>query len=327
MNGRSALTDCGPASFAPGVGVGFKASHADAIRAEPGTVQWFEVHPENYMVAGGPRLRQLEELRTSFPLSLHGVGLSLGGVEPPDRDHLKALRDLVRRFEPALVSEHIAWSSHDGIYLADLLPVGLSEDALKRLVRSIDITQNALGRQILIENPARYLRLPGDEMDEAEFLAQAAQQSGCGLLVDVNNVYVGAHNLGFDGAALLDALPAHLIGEIHLAGHAPDSADASLLIDNHGAPVADAVWRLYARLIGRIGRRPTLIEWDTDVPAWPVLRAEAERAENAMVEAAPLGEPAREPASGIAPAWPSAAPAAAAPPHAAHRPQRQGRAS
>ncbi|MCP5151686.1 MAG: DUF692 domain-containing protein [Chromatiales bacterium] len=275
----------------PRAGVGFKPAHAAAIDAGPAAgvapaVHWFEVHAENYMVAGGPRLRQLEALRERFPLSLHGVGLSLGGIEPPDHGHLAALRSLADRIEPGLVSEHLAWSSDQGVYLADLLPVPRTRTALARLVEGIERTQDALGRRILIENPSSYLELPGGEMSEPVLLAEVARRSGCGLLVDVNNVYVSACNLGFDPAAYVDALPATSIEEIHLAGHHVEHDGTEvLLVDTHGAPVAEAVWALYARLVARVGPRPTLVEWDTDVPAWETLEAEARRADAVAAEA------------------------------------------
>lgn len=264
--------------FNRSAGVGFKPQHADAIAADAEYRGWFEVHAENYFVAGGPRLHQLETLRQNHALSLHGVGLSLAGGDPLDAVHLHSLRQLVDRFAPALVSEHLAWSVHGGRYYADLLPVPLNEASLARLEETIDQTQNAIGRAILVENPARYLALPQDEMPEAEFLSQLVRRTGCGLLLDVNNVYVGACNLGFDAEALLAAIPAEAVGEIHLAGHIRDSQAPDLLIDNHGARVANPVWDLYERTIARIGPRPTLIEWDNDVPAWPVLRDEAQQA-------------------------------------------------
>jgi hypothetical protein len=261
-------------------GVGFKSRHADEVLHAAHGVDWFEVHAENYMVRGGPRLRELELLRARFPLSLHGVGLSLGGAQAPDRAHLAALRALVDRFEPGLVSEHIAWSGHTGRYLADLLPVPLTGGALARLVEAIVQTQDALRRRILIENPATYFALPQSEIPEPQFLTAAARASGCALLVDVNNVFVSAHNLGFDAAGYVDALPAELIEEIHVAGHEHERRDGdSILIDTHGAPVAGEVWDLYARLIARIGPRPTLLERDNDVPPWCELEAEARTAQ------------------------------------------------
>lgn len=267
-------------------GVGFKPQHADAALTAPGAVAWLEVHPENYMVAGGPRHAVLTRMRERFPLSLHAVATSLGGAEPPDPEHLNALRDLVDRYDPAMVSEHLAWSAHDGVYLADLLPVPRAREALDRLVANIDEVQTALGRRILIENPSSYLELPDAELAEPDFLVEAARRSGCGLLLDVNNIHVSAHNLGFDAAGYLDAIPGELVEEIHLAGHAVDNAvSPPLLIDDHGSKVPDPVWALYRTAIDRFGPKPTLIEWDTDVPDWPVLRDEAAAAEAILRDA------------------------------------------
>ena len=264
----------------PRAGVGFKGEHAETVCQDRPDIGWFEVHPENYMVAGGPRPAVLEDLRGGYPLSLHGVGMSLGGAERLDPDHLEAFRGLVERFDPGLVSEHIAWSAHDGVWFADLLPPSLSRDGLDRLCDNIDEMQEALGRPILIENPANYLVMPDREMDEVAFVVQAAKRTGCGLLVDVNNVHVSAENIGVDAEAYLDAIPDELIGEIHLAGFTVDEAAGErLLIDSHGAAIDGAVWHLYDRLIARIGPRPTLVEWDKDVPAWDVLYAEAVEAE------------------------------------------------
>ena len=258
-------------------GTSFKPEHASGIAESPGVVAWFEVHPENYMVAGGPRLAQLEALRRDYPLSLHGVGLSLGGGEQPDPAHLARLRALVERFEPGLVSEHIAWSAHDGLYFADLLPSALTRAVLDGIVDAIDATQEALGRRILVENPSSYLPRPQNWLPEVECLAEIAARSGCGLLLDVNNVFVSAHNLGFDAADYIDAVPGRAVGEIHLAGHSLDPNDGDpILIDSHGAAVAAEVWVLYERLLRRIGPRPTLVEWDTDLPEWASLRDEAE---------------------------------------------------
>ena len=270
-------------------GVGFKGEHAGTVCADLPDVGWFEVHPENYMVAGGPRPAVLEELRANYPLSLHGVGMSLGGAERLDSDHLGALRGLIERFEPGLVSEHIAWSAHGGVWFADLLPPSLSQAGLDRLCDNIDEMQDALGRSILIENPASYLVLPDRDRDEVAFVVEAAQRTGCGLLVDVNNIYVSAQNVGTDAEAYIDAIPGDRIGEIHLAGFTVDDASGErLLIDSHGATVDAAVWRLYDRLIARVGARPTLVEWDKDIPAWEVLYAEATKAETLLAR---LAEP------------------------------------
>ena len=259
-------------------GVGFKGEHADDVIGQPKQVGWFEIHPENYMVAGGPRLAVLEALCADYPLSMHGVGLSLGGGERLDPHHLADLKRLVDRFEPAMLSEHIAWSSHDGLYMADLLPTPMTQKSLDQLVEAIDEVQVATGRKILIENPTSYLALPQNSIPEIDFITEAARRSGCGLLIDVNNIYISACNLGFDASDYVDAIPGDLIGEIHLAGHEADAnanADENVLIDTHSRPVADPVWALFDRLITRIGARPTLIEWDNDVPDWAALRAEA----------------------------------------------------
>ena len=266
-----------PAHELPGrAGVGFKAEHAHDILGAAPTVGWFEIHPENYMVAGGPRLAMLEEFSAHYPVSMHGVGLSLGGGEPLNKNHLADLKRLVDRFNPAMVSEHIAWSAHEGLYMADLLPTPMTKTSLMQLVDAINTVQDFIGRRILIENPTSYVPLPQNSIPELEFITEAAERSGCGLLVDVNNVYISAHNLGFEADAFIDAVPGDLVGEIHLAGHERDAnPDDNVLIDTHSRPVADPVWDLFDRLIARIGRRPTLIEWDNDVPGWDVLAHEA----------------------------------------------------
>jgi uncharacterized protein (UPF0276 family) len=232
------------------------------------------------MVAGGPRLAMLDALRRDRDMSLHGVGLSLGGAEDPDPDHLAALKRLVDRFQPALVSEHLAWSRLDGRCFPDLLPVPRTNEALGRLTANIGRVQDALGRQILIENPTHYLALAHD-WSETCFLAELARRSGCGLLIDVNNVVVGAHNIGFDEAAWLADIPAALVGEIHLAGHSLD-AGGELLIDSHDAPVSEDVWSLFAALVERIGPRPTLIERDGNLPEFAELMAERGRAQSIL---------------------------------------------
>lgn len=257
-------------------GVGFKAEHAQDIFGTEPTVGWFEIHPENYMVAGGPRLAMLEELCAHYPVSMHGVGLSLGGGEPLNKNHLADLKRLVDRFNPAMVSEHIAWSAHEGLYMADLLPTPMTKTSLSQLVDAINSVQDFIGRRILIENPTSYVPLPQNSIPELEFITEAAARSGCGLLIDVNNVYISAHNLGFDANAFIDAVLGDLVGELHLAGHEEDAnPDDNVLIDTHSRPVADPVWDLFDRLIARIGRKPTLIEWDNDVPSWDVLAREA----------------------------------------------------
>lgn len=259
-------------------GLGLKAQHyAEALAAEDEGL-WFEVHPENYMAAGGPRLRWLEAVRAKHPLSLHGVGLSLAADADPDPAHLSALKALVDRFAPFVVSEHLAWSTHRGVHQPDLLPFPRTRAALGRIAGNIGRTQDVLGRAILVENPSLYLPLTGHHFDETDFLVELTRRTGCGLLVDVNNVFVSAANLGYAAETYLDALPAEVIGEIHLAGHGADEGGSNLLIDTHGAPVAEPVWALYRRLIERVGPRPTLIERDDDIPAFAVLMAERDRA-------------------------------------------------
>ncbi|USQ96861.1 MNIO family bufferin maturase [Caulobacter sp. RL271] len=262
----------------PTAGLGLKSQHyADALASDADGL-WFEVHPENYMSAGGPRLAALEAVRARRPLSLHGVGLSLAADADPDPAHLLALKRLVDRFEPFVVSEHLAWSTHRGAHQPDLLPFPRTKAALARIAANIGRMQDALGRRVLIENPSLYLPLQGHDLDEVDFLKALVIKTGCGLLVDVNNVFVSASNLGYAAEAYLDALPGESVGEIHLAGHGPDEGGSALLIDTHGAPVAEPVWALYRRLIRRIGPRPTLIERDDDIPAFAILMAERDRA-------------------------------------------------
>lgn len=271
----------------PTAGLGLKPDHyAEALACDAAGL-WFEVHPENYMSAGGPRLAWLSAIRERHPISLHGVGLSLAGDADPDPAHLAALKRLVDRFQPFVVSEHLAWSVHDGVYHPDLLPFPRTRAALDRVCANVGRMQEVLGRQVLVENPSLYLTLPGHELEETAFLAALARRTGCGLLVDVNNVHVSASNLGFDPVAYLDALPADAIGEIHLAGHAEDEAlGAALLIDTHGAPIAPQVWALYRQLIARIGPRPTLIERDDNLPPFEDLMAERDQAHALLALAA-----------------------------------------
>ena len=266
-----------------GAGVGLKPEHYEAAHdcAAPGL--WFEVHPENYMLGGGPRLAWLEAIGERHPLSLHGVSLSLAADSTPDEAHLQRFKTLVERVRPALISEHLAWSAWRGQYHPDLLPFPRTNAALARIVDNIERTQDVLGRQIAVENPSHYLRLDGHEWDEIEFLAELARRSGCGLLLDVNNVFVSAHNMGFDAAAYIDHFPAEAVLEVHLAGHSQDSsAQSGLLIDSHDAPITAAVWTLYERLIARIGTRPTLIERDDQLPPFPELLIERDRAQRLL---------------------------------------------
>ena len=264
------------AALPPRAGVGFKPEHFEAILAGPAAVGFFEIHAENYMGEGGPPHRRLEALRELYPLSLHGVGLSIGGPRPLDREHLKRLAALRRRYEPGLFSEHLAWSSHDVGYLSDLLPLPLTSETLRVVCDHIDETQGAVGR-MLLENPSTYLRFEESDIPETEFLAEIVRRTGCGLLLDVNNVEVQAGNHGFSPEAYLERFPVRAVEEIHLAGYA--DAEAGLRIDAHDSPVRPKVWSLYASVIARIGAKPTLIEWDNDTPDWPTLRAEAAKAD------------------------------------------------
>ncbi len=264
----------------PAPGVGYKPQHYEALNRDPGAVAWIEIHAENYMGDGGRPLAQLRHLSERFPISVHGVGLSIGGEAPLDRDHLDRLAQLVGWLDPASFSEHLAWSTHEGSYLNDLLPLPYTQATLDRVADHVSEVQDALGRRMLLENPSTYLAFDETEMDEIEFLAGVAAKSGCGLLLDVNNVHVSAVNQGVSANDYIDAFPMDLVGEIHLGGHdaQQDETGAPLLIDSHGAEIADPVWLLYARTLARGGARPTLIEWDNDVPDWPVLEAEAARA-------------------------------------------------
>jgi uncharacterized protein (UPF0276 family) len=260
-------------------GVGFKPEHFAAIRATPSALGFFEVHAENYMGAGGLPHAQLSALRADYSISIHGVGLSIGGPGALDRDHLSRLRQLCDRYQPEGFSEHLAWSSHGAEYLNDLLPLPYTGETLATVCAHVDQVQEALGRRMLLENPATYLTFAQSTMAETEFLAEVARRTGCGLLLDVNNVFVSCTNHRADPRAYLAAFPLAAVGEIHLGGHdAEDLPSGPLLIDSHGAPVADPVWTLFAEVIGRTGPLPTLVEWDNDLPDWPVLLAEATRA-------------------------------------------------
>ncbi|WP_417492141.1 DUF692 domain-containing protein [Maricaulis sp.] len=268
--------------MSPSAGLGLKPEHFRPALDEQAAGLWFEVHPENYMSAGGPRLAWLDAIRAQRPLSLHGVGMSLGGLEPPDTMHLQRWKRLLDRYEPVRISEHLAWSVHSGTYFNDLLPTPMTRAALDRFCSHVDAMQTALGRRVLIENPSRYLPLRED-IPEADFLAETVRRTGCGLLLDVNNLHVSAHNLGFDISAWLDTIPAAAVGEIHLAGHEVDAGlGDELLIDTHGAPVADPVWALYGAVIERIGPRPVLIERDNNLPSFDTLLVERERAQGVL---------------------------------------------
>jgi uncharacterized protein (UPF0276 family) len=266
-------------TMALSAGLGLKPQHFGEAQSCPADGLWFEVHPENYMVEGGPRLAWLETIRDRHPLSLHGVAASLAADADPDPAHLARLQALVERLQPALVSEHLAWSVWDGTYYPDLLPVPRTGAALARIAANVGRLQDALGRAVAIENPSHYLRFEDHEYGEIDFLTELARRSGCRLLVDVNNVFVSANNLGFAPEAYIDAVPGELVAEIHIAGHVRDLAlGAALLVDSHDAPVSDAVWGLCERLIARIGPRPVLIERDDNLPAFEALLAERARA-------------------------------------------------
>ena len=270
-------SDSGPIPAAAGIGLRFP--HHDQVLQQRPRVAWFEVHAENYF-GGGAARRVLASVRRDYPLSLHGVGLSLGSAEELDAEHLRRIAELVRRTEPGLVSEHLSWSVVGGQYLADLLPLPMTEEALDVVCRHVEQTQTALQRRILIENPSTYLQFRHSTIPEWEFISAVAQRTGCGILCDVNNIYVSACNHGWDPQVYLQALPATAVGEIHLAGHALRTLDDGSVvhIDNHGARVAAEVWALYAQALRRFGNRPTLIEWDSDIPAFELLLDEAAQA-------------------------------------------------
>jgi uncharacterized protein (UPF0276 family) len=244
-------------------------------------VGWFEVHAENYMGAGGPPHRYLTAVRENYPISVHGVGMSIGADRPLDLDHLARVKKVIDRYEPGLFSEHLAWSTHDSFFYNDLLPIPYNDDAVRRVVQHIEQIQETVGRRLLLENPSTYLVFVESTMSEVDFMAEVAKRSGCGLLLDVNNVFVSATNQQWDPVSYIDAFPVELVGEIHLAGHAPTTDDNGdpLLIDAHDRPVANPVWALYEHTLERTGPVPTLIEWDNEVPSWEALSAEAARAD------------------------------------------------
>ena len=267
-------------------GVGYKPQHYADILNGAAPVEWLEIHAENYMGDGGRPLAQLRALAERFPISVHGVGLSIGGEGRLDREHLGRLKHLVGWLNPASFSEHLAWSTHEGSYLNDLLPLPYTAATLARVADHIDEVQEALGRRMLLENPSTYLAFAESEMSETDFLDEIVRRTGCGLLLDVNNVYVSCTNQKSDPSAYLAEFPLAHVGEIHLGGHGQDMDDhgATLLIDNHACEVVDAVWTLYAEVIAK-GAKPTLIEWDNDVPGWQTLAAEAKRAAAIMAAA------------------------------------------
>ena len=267
-------------------GIGLRAPHVAEIMAFRPSLPWLEVHAENYM-GGGLALAQLEAVRRDYPISVHGVGLSLGTAGTLDPRHLARLRALIERIDPCLVSEHLSWSVVEGTYLSHLLPLPYTEETLGALARHVCQAQEAIGRQLLVENPSSYLRFHHSPIPEPEFLTELSRRTGCGILCDVNNIYVSAFNLGLDAAAYLEALPPAAVGEIHLAGHSRNDADGvSILIDDHGSPVADPVWHLYRHALRWLGPLPTLIEWDTELPDLEVLIGEARSADR-ILQAAP----------------------------------------
>jgi len=261
-------------------GVGYKPQHFSDVLENPGSVEWLEIHAENYMGDGGRPLAQLRHLAEKFAISVHGVGLSIGGETPLDKDHLARLKHLLGWLQPASFSEHLAWSTHDSHFLNDLLPLPYTQATLARVCDHIDQVQDVVGRRMLLENPSTYLAFAETDMSEVDFLSEIARRTGCGLLFDVNNVFVSATNQKTDPLSYINAFPLAQVGEIHLGGHHEDMDEtgAPLLIDSHGREVVDPVWALYEHTIKIGGSKPTLIEWDTDVPDWPVLCAEAERA-------------------------------------------------
>ncbi|MFP4327673.1 MAG: DUF692 domain-containing protein [Paracoccaceae bacterium] len=265
-------------------GVGFKARHFEALTRDPGAVRWVEIHAENYLGDGGRPRAQLAALAGRFPISVHGVGLSIGGEAPLDPAHLDRVRALCDRIGAASFSEHLAWSTHEGAFLNDLLPLPYTAATLARVCDHVDQVQEALGRQMLLENPSSYLAFAESTWSETDFLDELARRTGCGLLLDVNNVFVSATNLGYAAQDYIAAFPLHRVGEIHLAGHEAetDAQGAPLLIDSHGRPVAEPVWALLELVLDRTGPRPLLVEWDNDLPDWPVLEAEAARCARAL---------------------------------------------
>jgi uncharacterized protein len=270
-----------PQNLPARAGVGFKPQHFRDIIAASQPIGFFEVHAENYMGAGGPPHAQLSALRERHALSIHGVGLSIGSMAPLDRDHLARVKRVCDRYQPESFSEHLAWSSHNGVYFNDLLPLPYTPQTLQRVAEHIDQVQNTLGRTMLLENPSSYVRLADSTIAEVDFISEVSKRTGCGLLLDINNVFVSAKNDGTEPLVYLDTFPLEGVKEIHLGGHHEDADDAGvpLLIDDHGAPVADAVLMLYRHAIARTGPLPTLIEWDNNVPDWQTLRAEAAAAQ------------------------------------------------
>lgn len=290
------MFDARSPALPPAPGVGFKPQHYGDILADAGAVRWLEIHAENYMGNGGRPIAQLKALAARFAISVHGVGLSIGGEDPLDREHLARLRHLLDWLKPASFSEHLAWSSHGGAFFNDLLPLPYTDATLGRVANHIAQVQDVLGRQMLLENPATYLAFAETTWAETDFLAEIVQRTGCGLLLDVNNVFVACTNRAEDPYAYINAFPVDAVGEIHLGGHDTQEDDfgAPLLIDSHGAEVVDPVWALYAHTLTRTGPKATLIEWDNDVPDWPVLEAEAARAAALLPDGGPAPRAPRD---------------------------------
>jgi uncharacterized protein (UPF0276 family) len=260
-----------------GFGLGLRPDHYQAILDDEPAIDWLEIVSENYLVDGGRPLRMLDRIAERYPLAMHGVSLSIGGSDPLDRDYLRRLAALARRVRPQLISDHLCWTAIDGVQLHDLMPLPHTEEALRHVAARVRQVQDVLGRQILLENVSSYLRFDGDTLAEWQFLAELVAESGCGLLLDVNNVYVNSRNHGFDALAFLDGLPRGGVRQIHLAGHSRD-AGSGLLIDTHDAPVCDAVWKLYGEALARFGAVPTMIERDDHIPPLAELLAELDRA-------------------------------------------------
>ncbi len=279
------ITSPTPPQLPHAAGVGYKADHFDQIMAAPGPVKWLEIHAENYLGAGGRPKAQLIALRDRFALSVHGVGLSIGGDRPLDQTHLAQVKALCDWVQPAAFSEHLAWSTHEDGFLNDLLPLPYNRTTLAQVCTHIDQVQDTLGRQMMLENPSSYMAFSTSTWSEPDFIGEIVRRTGCALLFDVNNVFVSAANLGFNPQAYIEAYPLKYVREIHLAGHHEDNShDATLLIDSHSAPVCAQVWALLDQVLHYTGAQPVLIERDNDIPAWPSLRAEAQKAQNALAQ-------------------------------------------
>jgi uncharacterized protein len=283
-------------------GVGLRAQHYRAILECMPDIGFFEVHAENYMGAGGPPHRYLTTIRERYPLSLHGVGLSIGADRPLDGTHLERLRTLIRRYEPVLFSEHLAWSTHGATFLNDLLPLPYCEESLARVTEHIDCVQETLGRRLLLENPSTYVAFEESTYSEVDFIGEVVRRTGCALLLDVNNVYVACTNQDWDPMRYIDEFPLAHVREIHLAGYAPDADEAGrrLLVDSHDRLVAEQVWTLYAHALQKLGPMPTLIEWDAQLPAWSELYAQAHRANEIALAVLHMNTQVPEPSDAVA---------------------------